>query len=222
MYRDVVKSDAPQNWWRFNDQGVEIIHDYGSVAAYLMGLTPANTTPNYSGIALDGGAMAISGAASASTYQFTVNLFAPCSLEIWQWPGRPNSTFTFGRPPNQIDLKQQGAPSNSVSMIVNNTAIAGGTYVANIANWVHLLGTWDGTTVILYINGVLFASIASGVYTPPGGVVCGLTQTQGQVLVTEAAIYPTVLSAARAAAHYAAADSLAVPVLRNKLASACQ
>ena len=69
----------------------------------------------------------------------------------------------------------------------------------------HLVATFNGTTMILYVNGVSVASVAASTFTPTAnGIVMGAGDNGGYLtgLLSNVAIYNTVLSAARIQAHY--------------------
>jgi hypothetical protein len=73
--------------------------------------------------------------------------------------------------------------------------------------WAHLAVTYNGSSVILYINGVADSgSVAtSAASTESGnGVYIGTSWagTRTNAVIDEAAIYPSALSAARILAHY--------------------
>ena len=65
--------------------------------------------------------------------------------------------------------------------------------------------TRSGTTYRLYVNGVQVATATGTMVTPTGGGRFGAVGgAPFKGVIDEAAIYPTALSAARIAAHYAA------------------
>jgi hypothetical protein len=88
----------------------------------------------------------------------------------------------------------------------------------------HVVGTYDGTTVSVYLNGVLDGSAPAtglpryGALTPTGGglVIGGSLGSSGAQFngeVEDVSIYQSALSAQTVAAHYAA--GLATPLLRE-------
>lgn len=70
--------------------------------------------------------------------------------------------------------------------------------------WSHVAGTWDGTDLVLYRNGsqVATTGFAPGSFTPSAGCTMD-TGGDSPYRVYGVAIYPTALSSARVAAHYA-------------------
>ena len=84
-----------------------------------------------------------------------------------------------------------------------------------LGRWAHLVGTYDGSTVRLYVNGILSAS-AGGGYTANTGAVLSIGAThytdtswanQFTGALDEVAVYPTALSQGRIQAHYLLARS---------------
>ena len=80
--------------------------------------------------------------------------------------------------------------------------------------WTHLVGTFDGTTARMYVNGTLAGSTAAGLVQNtmrPLRIASGATdKTAPQYylpgLFDEVAVYASALSLARVQAHYAASD----------------
>ena len=69
----------------------------------------------------------------------------------------------------------------------------------------HVVGTFDGTTSRLYVNGALAASASGTTFTPTANaILMGMGDNGGYLtgLLSNVAIYNTVLSAARILAHY--------------------
>jgi prepilin-type N-terminal cleavage/methylation domain-containing protein len=83
-------------------------------------------------------------------------------------------------------------------------------YFPPTGTWTHVAGTFDGTTVRAYANGVQVGasvSVPSPLLGGAGNVYLGHLGTGIYAFtgsIAEAAVYPTALSAARIAAHYAA------------------
>src|SRR5579871_2882330 len=90
--------------------------------------------------------------------------------------------------------------------------LTGGT--ANLGEWSHVVGVWDGTSATLYVNGVDTgaANVGAGGYVAStaatwsvGSYDTGATSSTGYV--DDIAFYPTALSPAQIAAHYSAATA---------------
>lgn len=96
------------------------------------------------------------------------------------------------------------------------------------AHTYHLMGTYDGTTMTFYVNGVVADSLTisdDAIQTVANSFAAGNVQTGGWATdgtVDECAFYLTALSSGRAAAHFAASgivdtsiESTIKPVLRT-------
>src|SRR2546425_1881529 len=89
--------------------------------------------------------------------------------------------------------------------------------VLQVGSWTHLVGTFDGTSVRLYVNGALVGSTAaSGPLN--GGAGQSFIGRLGQNLypfqgtLDEVAVFPTALSAQRVLAHYQAGSGATLRV----------
>lgn len=79
--------------------------------------------------------------------------------------------------------------------------------VIPLNTWAHAVGTWDGTTIKLYVNGVLRQSVPGSItmLTGSGGMGIGGDANGGNPWngrIDEAALYNYALSAAQVADHY--------------------
>ena len=80
-----------------------------------------------------------------------------------------------------------------------------------LGQWTHLVGTYDGTTMRLYVNGALIGATPSGYVQNtqrPLWIATGRTESTPTFYlpgrVDEAAVYGSALSATRVQAHFAA------------------
>lgn len=102
-----------------------------------------------------------------------------------------------------------GAASLNLA-IGNGSSHATATYTFAFSTGVlyHIIGTWDGATITLYVDGVNVASIAKAgtMGTPGNAVAFGYNVSSGggylPAVVDEGAIYNATLSSARVLAHY--------------------
>jgi hypothetical protein len=100
----------------------------------------------------------------------------------------------------KIAVQARNASSSYVTVTDPTVATAGTTY--------HVVGTWDGSTLRLYVNGTQVASAAMSALNASTtamqiGRQGGYNSTTPAATVDEFAFYNTALSADRIAAHYA-------------------
>lgn len=92
--------------------------------------------------------------------------------------------------------------TGSFPILIGSTAV-------NDGNPHHIAGTWDGTTIRLYVDGVADGTLASGGTLSAAGNVLRVAQRSGDSFfagtVDECALYGTALSSTRIAAHATAA-----------------
>jgi Concanavalin A-like lectin/glucanases superfamily/Fibronectin type III domain len=219
-YSAEVVADSPVSYWRLGESS-------GTVAADARGVNPgvyansptlgqasllsADTTNK--AVAFDGTNDNVRVANSA-----TLGLSSPLSLEAWIKPSSlPASgafasiltkaesySLQFNGPRLEFTIMQNGArrrlqaPSGAI--------VAGQTY--------HVVGTYDGATQRLYVNG---AQVASAALSGPASASANALYVGAwngaseffKGTIDEVAVYGSTLSAARVSAHYAAATSSA-------------
>jgi hypothetical protein len=212
-YSAAVVADSPVSYWRLGEAS-------GTAAADERGANPGTyansptlgaasllaTDTTNKAVGLDGVNDTVK-VASSATLGFTTSV----SLEAWIKPTslpsagafasiltKPESySLQFNGPRLEFTIIQAGvrkrlqAPSGAI--------VAGSTY--------HVVGTYDGTTQRLYVNGAQVAS------TPLSGAVTvnsnplylgswGGTEEFFKGTLDDAAVYGSTLSAARVSAHY--------------------
>jgi hypothetical protein len=219
-YSNAVLGDSPAAYWRLGEtSGTTAVDATGadngtytnSPTLNQTSLLAADTTNK--AVSFDGTNDNVKIASSAS-----LGLSSPLTLEAWIKPtslpasGSFASILTkaesyslqFNGPKLEFTIMQSGtrkrlqAPSGAI--------VAGQTY--------HLVGTYDGTTQRLYVNGTQVASAAlSGAATVNSNpLVIGSWNGAEEFFkgtIDEVAVYGSTLSAARVAAHYQAGTSTA-------------
>lgn len=212
-YADVVKSDYPIGYWRLNDPG-------GSPLSALAGgpaLGPSGITYNVMPLLVGDDSKHLFCAGSLSTSGISSKIPTgnnPLSCEIWMqlsatgstrglWgvnnTSAGNSNWYLTQTTTQLDLVPWG---NDLFVSVTTD---------NLAH--HIAGVWDGTTMILYLDGKVIGTRNPGALSIPSNppllvgnanVIAGTANT----VIGEFAIYAYALSPSRVRAHYLAGKGL--------------
>ena len=221
-YSGAVLADSPLAYWRLGEAS-------GTTAADASG---NNRTGSYLNTPSLGAPGALTGDSNSAVsfngvdeyvnvpYLAALNPSA-FTIEAWAYPTGGQGTF------RSIVTSRDYAPGAAKGYVLyaapDNTwqlwtgaggwnVVYGPSIVLN--QWTHLVGTYDGTTLRLYVNGALVSS-NTVTYTPnttrPLRVAAGRTELSAQYLlpgrVDEVAVYGSALSAARVQAHFTAAGS---------------
>jgi hypothetical protein len=214
-----IAADAPAAWWRLADApGSPAAADSGISHAYPG--TPAAVTfglPGPDPIPGSGTAASLNG--TTSRVLSTYNPVLPAvTVEAWVNLNGLHQATSFGRLVSDSFTQSDNhgfellLNAGSVTFAVGSGAafslISGGTIPPS--GWTQVVGTWDGTTISLYVNGSLVGSAPFAGSLSAGtasGVSIGYNSTyNGDFvggLMAEVAIYPAALSPARVAARYA-------------------
>lgn len=228
-YSDVVLADSPLGYWRLGETSGTNANDE----------TVNNRDGTYTGAVTLNGMPLISGdtdpALVLSASGQYVNIpstglidTADFSVELWFRPVHPPlSTSAFMSIISANDSsnitwalrwRADAATGDRDLDFHTRTTVSDSLQVQNVLQYgeiLHIVGTWDGTTKKLYINGRLVASVAlSGTLNVASGhasVTVGCARNSGGTVINpcsgqydEVAIYGSALTAARVAAHYAA------------------
>lgn len=213
-YSAAVVADNPISYWPLTDPSgsTTAVDLRGSTTGFLQGGVTAAAVPgpvsgttamsfdgsNCSGISLD------SGAASLAPTTMTVEAWARSSSTsggiLFRW-----RDFGYGLYPDDFGLYPNGS---GASAFVNANPTSDG-------NWHYLVGTYDGNSIDLYIDGALAASTpgsGSPFYGGANQVAIGRDADACDGIVPsfsgdigQVAVYGYALSATQVAAHYAAA-----------------
>jgi concanavalin A-like lectin/glucanase superfamily protein/fibronectin type III domain protein len=212
-YAAAVAADNPVSHWRLGETSGSSALDQKSAnpgvylnaptlgATSLLGSDTANKA-----VAFDGVNDQVRIANSSS-----LSLSSPITLEAWIKPTtlpaagsfasvvtKPETySLQFNGPRLEFTIMQFGVRKRLQA--ASGAILAGQTY--------HVVGTYDGTTQRLYVNGAQVASVAltGGATSSSNGVFIGSWDGGSEFLkgtVDEVAVYGATLSAARALAHY--------------------
>jgi len=210
-YSDRVIADGATHYWRLGEPSGTTAADSIAGGANAPGTISAGVTLNQTGPLADGStAMAFNGNTSTPkiTTVATVTLPAIASVEAWiRSTSAAGSDYsicsTAAVPPAcalyQANTGQFGTSDHTANGVNGTTVIANGP-------WRHVVATWDGTTVRIYVDGVSEGSAgwARAAITTAFYIGTYLDTQQGWLgSIAEVAIYPTALSAPTIAAHYA-------------------
>ncbi len=220
-YGRAVESDRPIGWWRLGDTSGTTAVDQQAVSngSYSRAGTTLNQTAlvpaeTNKAVAFNGSSGSVSVPAPAA-FNFTRTF----SLETWIKPTSLPATGVFRSVMTKAEsyALQFNGPRLEFTVIQSGTRrrlqtpagviVAGGTY--------HVVGTFDGSTQRLYVNGVQVASVAlsgaASVTSAP--IVIGSwdgAQEYFNGTIDEPAVYGATLSAAQVRAHYDAAQTAAL------------
>jgi hypothetical protein len=222
-----VLADSPSAWWQLADAAGS------ATAADSSGNGNTGTAANVAfGTAYapcGTPAASFNGSTSVVTSSYNPVLSA-VTVEAWvNLAGRSNGTSTVVLANSHTSVDNKGfelflfggtTPEAGFGTgSANAFAVAGSAIAAT--GWSHLAATWDGTTIILYVNGAqaatapLSGSLAAGTANVAIGDDPANSSGYVNAFVADAAVYPAALSPARIAAHYAAGSGQTFTVTRS-------
>ncbi len=211
LYRDEVLADSPRAYWRLGESsGTTAASQTGTGGGtYLGGSTlnqagalsgDPNTAAQFNGV---GGNVRIPNSSA-------LNPTTALSLEAWVKPDAlPTASASILRKGAPMLLRL--TPSGGVTFRLTkggavNEVSTGGALIAP-AQWSHIVSTWDGATMKVYINATLRASASLAGPIDSGTDSFHLASSYGSYdffagAIDEAALYPAALTQARVQAHY--------------------
>jgi hypothetical protein len=214
-YSNAVLADAPAGYWRLGDTGSTIAADSAgsNKGTYLNGAAQGQPsllegeTTNAS-TAFDGTNDYVKVPSSSS-----LSPVGRVSLEAWIKPAALPAAGSFASILTKAESYslQMNGPRLEFTVIQNGTRkrLQAPSGAISVGQVYHLVGTYDGTTQRLYINGaeVANASVSGEISANTNPVTVGSwngTEEFFKGTIDEAAVYAGALGAARVAAHYQA------------------
>jgi len=230
-YAQAVFADTPLSYWRLGEVSGTTAADHvstnngtvsGTVTMGLVGaLSDGDAAMDFSGA--DGTKVAVPNSSGLAA----INSSSAFAMEAWINPGTtvlPSNYRLFysfpGQPASYLGLYNGGSGLRAVvALVINGTQrsfMAGP--MLNVGTWYHIVATYDGAALTLYINGTAAGQLTglSGVVSVgTGGVLVGGYPIAGGQYsfdggVDEAALYTHSLTPAQIANHYALRNSLGV------------
>jgi len=213
-YRSAVLADAPVGYWRLGD-AIPSTVAYEESAAHWSGTYTNGPTLGAPGLLTDdpNPAATFDGTNDIVTTSLTNTTaqLGQYSLEAWikrSCTSTADQVIVGGNASISLRIRANTTGA-SITFWTGSTSVFA-TSAASVTDGTrhHLVGTWDGTTLRIYVDGVLSGSNAPG-GAPPGSTTgISIGNHPGQALafggtIDEVAFYRTTLSATRIAAHWA-------------------
>jgi acid phosphatase type 7 len=218
-YRAAVLNDAPRAYWRLGEATGTAAADETSnriTGTYLngvmLGQTGAVSSDANASIALDGvdDTVRVPNATA-------LNSSTAMSVELWvNFAALPASSATLARKEGQYLLRLMSGGSIVFRLwksgSITEVATASGAVSANA--WHHVVATWDGATMRLYVNGTARASrsLAAPADINTNDLYLGSSYNSYDRYggrLDEPAVYATALPESRIQAHYTTANPAA-------------
>jgi hypothetical protein len=211
-YRDALHADAPIGYWRLDETDGLTAQDWeqSNVGTYINGPTLGHV----GALAGDPGfAVSFNGVNQYLNIPFTAALNPTTfSVEAWANPTEGTGTYRGVMASRYYPygwVMYAGSDNNWQFWINDGSGmltVSGGTVTLNA--WTHLVGTFDGTTALLYVNGALVGSGTVAKYQPQTD--SALTIGQGEPdtalffpgTIDEPAIYGSALSPSQVMNHF--------------------
>jgi len=215
-YVEAVTASAPVAYWRLGESIPSIAFDVGPNgwhgtydATAQLGAPGALDPDTDTAVVFDG---STTGVAMADVLDFAGTV--PYSLEVWARPRRIDSL-------SRAFCGKKEFGDTGYSMFVSDAGTGFGRYIAGSKSEVfgplltldvysHVVGTFDGSIIRLYIDGALVANTLNMIDLPDRGVGFAIGAKGDGVpgyfdgRLDEVAVYDRALSAAEIAGHFAA------------------
>ena len=223
-YRQAVLDASPASYWRLGETGGTSAADetgrnpgtYNNVLLNQPGALTCDSNPSAS----------FDGVQSYARVPDSPSLDMTSAVTVEFWAKRRTITSTYqvpvGKPGNgQSQFENYAvwlAPSGRYTAYFGNgsTYVAVQTQVITDTNWHHVVATDNGSTVTIYLDGVLKAQTATTVQLTANTQPLNIgRQNSGAYFfngwLDEVAVYPTALSATTVQSHYAKGNPNPVP-----------
>ncbi len=210
-YRALVMAASPRAYWRVGESsGTTAVDEVGAsngtyAGGYTLGAGGALANDSNTAVDLNGA----SGRISAPSVP-ALDLTSQVSIEAWVNPDSLSGTrwivnkgtvyyLYISNGTTYFGIHQGGY------MFLTTTAVTTGA-------WQHLVGTYDGSALVLYRDGVVVAQapVTGAISSTPTAVFIGAASAAGSFFdgrIDEVAVYGTALTPAQALAHYQRGNS---------------
>jgi hypothetical protein len=173
-------------------------------------LTPAGTVGSAAGVignaaTIDGTEFNYLAGSAVVTFGGSSSPTSPISMSIWVYPAGVDLQPCFNQGTGPATPGQMlGIGDGYASFTVDaNTHSASGGSSAVAGAWNHIVGTFDGTTVRVYVNGTLDAEATSPAdYSESNGIYLGDTISSNAQRLDLAGVWSRALSPAEVAQLY--------------------
>jgi hypothetical protein len=216
-YAQTVMSDHPLSYWRFGEASGTTANDSSGttngayLGGYTLGATGAIANDSNTAASFDGTSGYVSMGAA-----FNFADLASMSIELWVKPAPADGNYRRVVSKETMDgngregflMAYEGSNNLSFERFQSGAETAvGGSIAPNVYSYV--VGTFDGTTMILYVNGAVVQSspapqaIAS--FTDSFAIATYSTQMAADCIhgtIDEVAVYDHALTLTRIQAHY--------------------
>jgi hypothetical protein len=212
-YRSAVTADTPAGYWRLGEASGTVARDQRATHDGTYAYSPTLGQPGAlfndpaTSVGFDGTTQYVQVPTDAS---LTTSAF---SFEVWARPtggaGNYRGVITDRFFPQgwNLYLGTSGSWEFWINQGSGMVSIAGGSGALN--TWSHVVGTYDGTTASLYVNGVAVASAALSTTVQPNSrasLEIGQAEPGANLYfpgqIQDAAVYGTALSPAQVQRHY--------------------
>jgi DNA-binding beta-propeller fold protein YncE len=224
-YAQTVTADTPAGYWRLDETS-------GTTAAKAAGGANNGT---YTGVTLGQPGLIGSASDKAVTFSGTssrvqiasntaVSPTASVSVEAWIKPGALPATGAFASVTSKAESYslQFNGPRLEFTIIQNGTRrrLQAPANAIVVGNTYHVVGTYDGTTQRLYINGTqsVSAALTGAITANTNALYIGSWDGSSEFYrgtADEVAVYTTALTAAQVLNHYNAGIAVTAALVHN-------